>query len=103
MPQPRNWTEQADALIRTMRGDGQTWAAISRSLGLSRNTVIERGRRLRAGAPARAARPPAETEVSDDPNRPPLRAGHPLTWNLLTSEEFPGYRVDHGPRPARAG
>jgi hypothetical protein len=76
-------------LIKAMRGDGQTWAAIGRSLGLSRNTVIERGRRLRACAPVRVARPAMETEVSDDPNRPPLRAGHPLTWSLLTSEEFP--------------
>jgi hypothetical protein len=72
-----------------MRGDGQTWAAISRSLGLSRNTVIERGRRLRACAPARMAAAPAAAEVSEDPNRPPLRAGHPLTWSLLTNEEFP--------------
>jgi hypothetical protein len=72
-----------------MRGDGQTWAAISRSLGLSRNTVIERGRRLRACVPARMAAAPAAAEVSEDPNRPPLRAGHPLTWSLLTNEEFP--------------
>jgi hypothetical protein len=73
-----------------MRGDGASWAAISRALGLSRNTVIERGRRLRAAAPVRVAVPVAERPEIDDPNRPPLAAGHPLTWGLLTSEPYPG-------------
>ncbi len=73
-----------------MRGDGASWATISRALGLSRNTVIERGRRLRAVAPARVAAPVAEGPDIDDPNRPPLPAGHPLTWGLLTSEPYPG-------------
>jgi hypothetical protein len=27
--------------------------------------------------------------VSEDLNRAPLRAGHPLTWGLLTDEPFP--------------
>jgi hypothetical protein len=72
-----------------MRAQGQTWAAIGRSLGLSRNTVIERGRRLCAYAPKRVAAPVAAKLVSDDPNRAALPAGHPLTWGLLTDAEFP--------------
>jgi hypothetical protein len=32
----------------------------------------------------------AEGPDIDDPNRPPLPAGHPLTWGLLTSEPYPG-------------
>jgi hypothetical protein len=91
MPQARVWTQPADATILTMRGGGATWAAISRTLGLSRNTVIERGRRLRATAPPRQApRPAARVEADlDDPCRPALPAGHPLTWGLLTSAPYP--------------
>ncbi len=91
MPQARQWTETADATIRTMRSDGQTWAAIARCLGLSRNTVIERGRRLCALAPKRVAVLAAPKTPSEDPNRQPLPAGHELTWGLLTDAEFPGY------------
>jgi len=94
MPQARNWTDSADTAIRTMRAEGQTWAAIGRSLGLSRNTVIERGRRLCAHAPKRMAAPAAAKLVSDDPNRATLPAGHPLTWGLLTDAEFPAYGKD---------
>jgi hypothetical protein len=71
-----------------MRGQGATWAVIGRTLGLSRNTVIERGRRLRAEAPARVL-VVQEKPVSDDPNRLPLRAGHPITWALLTDLPYP--------------
>ena len=88
MPQARCWTATADKVIKTMRADGQTWAAIGRSLGLSRNTVIERGRRLCAHAPKREVIATPKP-VSDDPNRAPLPAGHPLTWGLLTDAEFP--------------
>jgi DNA-binding CsgD family transcriptional regulator len=89
MPQARKWTQAADFTICRMRGAGETWADIGRTLGLSRNTVIERGRRLQAAAPARVAAPILRDAVSDDPNRGPLRAGHPLTWGLLTDEPYP--------------
>jgi hypothetical protein len=88
MPQARQWTEIADNVIRDMRGAGATWAAIGVRLGLSRNTVIERGRRLRAEAPARVV-VAKEYDMLEDPNRGPLPAGHPLTWGLLTSEPYP--------------
>jgi hypothetical protein len=89
MPVAREWTKAADFTICQMRGAGSTWAEIGRTLGLSRNTVIERGRRLRAEAPPRPVPKVQEEMVSDDPNRGPLRAGHPLTWGLLTNEAFP--------------
>ncbi len=89
MPLARVWTAPADATIIAMRREGETWAKISRTLGLSRNTVIERGRRLRAVAPAKPVVPPAEASNIDDPNRPALPAGHPLTWGLLTDEPYP--------------
>lgn len=88
MPQARQWTEAADRMICDMRGAGETWAAIGLRLGLSRNTVIERGRRLRAEAPVRAA-VVKEYDMLEDPNRPALPAGHPLTWGLLSDEPYP--------------
>ena len=97
MPQARAWTAAADDVIRTMRADGQTWAAIGRSLGLSRNTVIERGRRLCAHAPKRLVMA-VPKPVSDDPNRAPLPAGHLLTWGLLTDADFPGFSMGCGRR-----
>jgi hypothetical protein len=89
MPQARLWTQTADFTICRMRGVGATWAEIGRTLGLSRNTVIERGRRLNAAAPAKIQNLIPPEVVSDDPNRGALRAGHPLTWGLLTSEPYP--------------
>lgn len=83
MPERRCWTDAADDTIRRMRTDGATWAAIAGVLGLSRNTIIERGRRIRAeGGPSQIARPPRTPE--DEPNRGPLPAGHSITWGLLT-------------------
>jgi hypothetical protein len=88
MPEARVWSEAADKTIRDMRAEGATWAMIGRTLGLSRNTIIERGRRLRAVAPVRVV-VVQEKPVSDDPNRLPLRAGHPITWGLLTDLPYP--------------
>jgi hypothetical protein len=88
MPEARVWTAAADRVICTMREGGETWAAIGLRLGLSRNTVIERGRRLRATAPPK---PVLVTErgVSEDPNRLPLPAGHPVTWRLISDAPYP--------------
>jgi len=88
MPHARQWTTAADVTICDMRRSGFCWAEIGRTLGLSRNTVIERGRRLRAEAPARPA-VSVEREISDDPNRGALPAGHKLTWGLLTDAAYP--------------
>lgn len=84
MPERLNWTEAADQTIHRMRAEGATWAAIGAILGLSRNTIIERGRRIHAtGGPSVIPRPARPHE--DDPNRQPLAAGHPISWNLLTN------------------
>lgn len=68
---------------------GRDLGGIGRTLGLSRNTVIERGRRLRAEAPVKQVATVVREVVSEDPNRGALRAGHPLTWGLLTNEPYP--------------
>ena len=89
MPKAREWSAVADGAICQLRSEGTTWAQIGHVLGLSRNTVIERGRRLRAEAPAKPKILQLLTEIPDDASRGALPAGHPLTWGLLTSEPFP--------------
>ena len=89
MPQARAWTGAADRVICEMRGGGKTWASIGLRLGLSRNTVIERGRRLRAQAPARPPAVVKEYDMLEDPNRAALPAGHVLTWGLISSDPYP--------------
>ncbi len=83
MPDRLTWTPAADATILTMRAYGATWSTIATALGLSRNSIIERGRRINAcGGPrnlTRPARPPVA-----EPNREALPAGHPLAWSVLT-------------------
>lgn len=78
MPQKLTWTEAADTILRRLRAEGETWDSIAAALGLSRWTVIDRGRRIGA------RRPPPEFVPKPDLARPPLPAGHPISWGLLT-------------------
>lgn len=71
------WTAEQDARLNALRASGLTWDAVAASLGLRRNTVHERGRRIGARR-APPCRPPPE-----DPNRGPRCPGHPETWGLL--------------------
>ena len=72
MPKKLVWTDAQDATIKRLRTEGATWDIIATLLHLTRWTVIERGRRI-------GARPPP----SDDPDREPLPAGHPRSWDIL--------------------
>ncbi len=79
MPPKLLWTEARDTQIRRLRASGATWDVIAHALLLSRFTVIERGRRIGAHRPRlQTLAPPA-----DDPDRPPLPAGHPRTWGPI--------------------
>ena len=79
MPTKFHWTEAQDLQIRRLRAEGATWDAISAVLGLTRWTVIERGRRIGA------RRPPRELpEQREDPARDPLPPGDPRSWGALT-------------------
>ena len=98
MPEARVWTPVADKVILTMRVAGSSWADIGQQLGLSRNTVIERGRRLNAAAPVKPKLLVIERVMEVDPNRAPLPAGHPLTWGLLTNEPYPETEKNHEER-----
>jgi len=79
LPQKLRWTDAQDTQIRRLRSEGASWDGIAAVLGLSRWTVIERGRRIGARSPPREFVPPPE-----DPNRDPLPAGHPRSWDVLT-------------------
>lgn len=83
MPQKLIWSPPRDAELMRLRAEGETWDEIARLFGISRNAAIERGRRLGARLPARAA--PADTGPRRDPDRPPLPAGHPITWGAITA------------------
>ena len=79
VPKKIEWTEVQDTMIKRMRAECATWDAIAEAIGVTRWTVIERGRRLGARMP------PAEQEdISDDPDRPALPAGHQATWGAIT-------------------
>ena len=76
-----HWTPELDERLRGLREAGVTWDEIARSLGLGRNTVLERGRKIGARR-LRLRPPPVQEEARDRPSR---QAGHPVTWGLLTA------------------
>jgi hypothetical protein len=68
-----------DEALLSLRGAGLTWDQVATELDLSRNAVVERGRRVGARGPRRLM---GETlEPRDRLARPP---GHPATWALIT-------------------
>ena len=50
------------------------------TLGLTRSTVIDRGRRIGARRP-----PPGPPSMVEDPGRAPLPPGHPRTWGAIVA------------------
>ncbi len=90
MPVKLTWTDAQDTQIRRLRAEGAAWDAIAALLGLTRWSVIERGRRIGARPP-----PPDTTPRPEDPDREPLPAGHPVSWNALTA----GTVLDGTPYP----
>lgn len=87
MPLLKTWTPAQDAEILRLRAAGTSWTKIGEALGLPRNRVIARGRRLKATAP------PPMPKVAPDQARTtePLPAGHPATWGLICSDPYPAY------------
>jgi hypothetical protein len=80
MRSPVKWTPELDARLRLLRSGGMTWDGIAVAMGLGRNTVLERGRKI--GARRVLQKPPCVVEETRD--RAPRQAGHPLTWALIT-------------------
>jgi hypothetical protein len=75
------WTPELDGRLRELRGAGTTWDGIAAAMGLGRNTVLERGRKIGA----RRIRKVANAVVEEAKDRPARQAGHPLTWGLLNA------------------
>jgi hypothetical protein len=80
MPTKLVWTDAQDTQIRRLRIEGASWEMIAGVLGITRWTVIERGRRINAMRPPRDFVLPPE-----DPARDPLPAGHPRSWGVITA------------------
>ena len=79
MPKRIEWNEVQDMKIKRMRAENASWDAIAEAVGVTRWTVIERGRRLGARLPPPDFQPPLE-----DPERPSLAPGHKATWGIIT-------------------
>jgi hypothetical protein len=76
-----SWTPALDRRLLTLREAGVTWPAVAQAMGLGRNTVIERGRRLGA----RKLSPQLAVVTVEALDRPPRPAGHPDSWDLITA------------------
>jgi hypothetical protein len=78
MPKRIEWTEVQDMKIKRMRAEREAWDVIAVAVGVTRWTVIERGRRIGARLP------PADFEpLQDDPERSALPSGHTETWGAI--------------------
>lgn len=75
------WTDHLDGRLLALRAGGCTWDEAALALGLGRNTVVERGRRLGA----RKLPKQAPAIVLEPLDRPALPPGHPNSWGLLTA------------------
>ena len=96
MPKRIQWTEAQDLKIKRMRSESASWDAIAEASGVTRWTAIERGRRIGARLP-----PPDHEPPPEDPERPPMPAGHAATWGTIiqgTSLEGMPYPI---PAPLR--
>ena len=80
MPQKLVWTAPTDARLKRLRREGHSWDLIAGELGISRNAAIERGRRIGARLP-----PPEHRPEPEDPDRPPMAAGDPVSWGVITA------------------
>ena len=78
MPKRIEWTDAQDTKIKRMRAENASWDCIATAVGVTRWTAIERGRRIGARPP-----PPDFIPPPEDPERPPLHAGHAETWGAI--------------------
>jgi hypothetical protein len=83
VPKRIEWTAVQDMKIRRMRTEHASWDIIAEAVGVTRWTVIERGRRLGARLPPPDFEPPPE-----DPERPALPPGHEATWGVIVRGTF---------------
>ena len=75
MPRKNVWSDGQDARIRRLRTEGASCDVIALLLGVTRAAVAERARAL-------GVEHHPETDLADA-ERPPLPAGHRLTWGPI--------------------
>jgi hypothetical protein len=74
------WTDGQDTQIRRGRREGADWAAIAGNLSLALRLVEQRGHTLGLKPTPADFRGP-----SQDPEREPLPAGHPTSWDAINA------------------
>jgi hypothetical protein len=79
MPKKIIWTDVQDTQIKRLRSEGRSWDSIAAVMGVTRWTIIERGRRIGARLP-----PPDYVPEPADPDRAPLSAGDDVSWGAIT-------------------
>ena len=82
MPAKLDWPEEMDAQLLELRRHKMAWNVIAQTMQLSRNTVIERARRIGVVKRSKIGMAVMRPE-SDD--RLPRPSGHPSTWGAITS------------------
>lgn len=83
MPAKLDWPEAMDTQLLQLRRARTAWDVIARTMGLSRNTVIERARRIGVAKRSKVGVAPPVVE-SDE--RAPRPAGHHSTWGAITAD-----------------
>jgi hypothetical protein len=83
MAQSITWTPVADLNLLEMRAAGLSWPIVARALQVGRSAAIERARSLGVVSKSRLPQPTPRPAVPRI-DRPPLPAGHPLTWGAIT-------------------
>jgi hypothetical protein len=91
MPRKLVWNDRRDEWLKELRHRGHSWDGIASMLSITRNAAMERARRVHAllprPQPGRPDGAPAEAllllGLLEDPDRPPLPAGHPVAWTVL--------------------
>ena len=81
MPAKLDWAETMDTQLLELRGRRVAWNVIAQTMHLSRNTVIERARRIGVTKRSKIGMAVVRPE-SDD--RAPRPAGHSSTWGAIT-------------------
>ena len=79
-----NWTNQADARLAHLHGEGVSIRMLATAFGLSRTAIAVRAGRLGLAFPTRLP-VPAKAAPAPDLARDPLPAGHPISWGLITA------------------
>ena len=83
MPVKYEWSAAQDETLRGLRAAKVTWDEAAVRLGVGRNTVIERARRI--GIQKRGVVQPPPPIIHEALDRRPRPAGHRDTWGTITA------------------